>query len=373
MKIGLFPLNIAAAVAVLAVLSAFPCDAQKAHETSGWRPTALPLLNFSSDDGTGYGLRVNLFEYDGVSVPYRRKYSVQLFMTTKGTWVHRVLVDTPHLRPGQRLEGELVYEKEDFANYYGGLSDEDSDAYSRDQKTFRQAFPELKVKWIRTLRVPWRLRLGGRLSHRDITPNALTGSILAKQNPLGADGGMFAQINSSLRYDTRDDYNNATSGVLEELLVGFGLGGGGDYRGVTFSFDHRHFRPLTQTLLFAHRMSVDWTLGDLPFYEELKLGGSRTVRGAPSARDRGEARILLNGELRWRGLPLWRRRHMYLGVAVFGDLGQIFERGELPHGGEWRRGVGMGLRYHWQSTIVRADYGSSGDRTAIYITFSQVF
>ena len=78
------------------------------------------------------------------------------------------------------------------------------------------------------------------------------------------------------------------------------------------------------SLLFAHRLNVDWTLGDLPLYEELGLGGSRTGRGAPSARDRGEARILLNGELRWRGLPLWPRRHMFLGVAVFGDLGQIF-------------------------------------------------
>ena len=366
----LFPLNIAAA---LALLSAFPCYAQKAHKTSGWATTAIPLLNFSSDDGSGYGLRVNLFEYDGASVPYRRKYSAQVFMTTKGKWVHRVLVDTPQLRPGERLEAELVYEKEDFANYYGGLTDEDSDAYSRDQKTFRQAFPELKIKWIRTLRFPWRLRVGGRLSHNDITPNASTGSILADLDPLGADGGTFAQINSSLRYDTRDNYNNANSGVLEELLVDFGIGGGGDYRGVTLSFDHRHFRPLTQGLVVAHRLSVDWTFGDLPFYEELELGGSSTVRGAARARDRGEARILLNGELRWRGLPLWPRQHMYLGVVVFGDLGQIFERDELPHGGEWRRGGGTGLRYHWQSTIVRADYGSSGDRTAIYITFSQVF
>jgi len=33
----------------------------------------------------------------------------------------------------------------------------------------------------------------------------------------------------------------------------------------------------------------------------------------------------------------------------------------------------MGLRCHWQSTIVRADYGTSGDRRALYITFSQVF
>ena len=116
----------------------------------------------------------------------RRQYSAQVFITTKGKWIHRMLVDTPEIRPGQRLEVELVYEKED--SYYGGLSDEDIKGYSQDQRTFRQAFPEFKVKWIRTLRVPWRLRIGGRLSHNDIEPNAADG-ILSALDPLGADGG----------------------------------------------------------------------------------------------------------------------------------------------------------------------------------------
>ena len=365
------PLNIAAA---LTAITTPPSDAQMVYETAGWGTTAVPLLNFSSDDGTGYGLRANLFEYDGESVPYRRKFSTQVFVTTKGKWVHRILVDTPKLRPGQRLEAELVYRKEDFANYYGGLSDEDIEDYARDEKTFRQAFPELKVKWIRTLRLPWRLRVGGRLSHNDIEPNAAR-SILSDSPPLGGDGGTFAQLNSSLRYDTRDNYNNATSGILEELLVDIGVGGGGDYRGAMVSFDHRHFLPVAQgQVVVAHHLSIDWTLGNRPFYEELELGGSSTVRGVASARDRGEARVLLNGELRWRGLPVRRRQHIYLGLVAFGDFGQIFERDVLPDGGEWRRGSGMGLRLHWQSTIVRADYGSSSTgRTAIYITFSQVF
>ena len=86
------------------------------------------------------------------------------------------------------------------ANYYGGLSDEDIAGYSRDQKTFRHAFPEFKVKWIRTLRFPWRLRIGGRLSHNDIEPNAADG-ILSALDPLGAGRGRVSP-NSSVRCAT---------------------------------------------------------------------------------------------------------------------------------------------------------------------------
>ena len=366
------------AVAGLLLLAPAPADAAAAHESTGWRPTAIPLLNFSSDDGTGYGLRANLYEYDGRSVPYRRKYSAQLFFTTGGKWVHRLLMDTPRFRGGDRLEVEFVYEKEEFANYYGGLSKAETRGLDRDQRTFSRAFPELKARWIRPLgaaggSTPWRLRLGSRLSYHEITPNAEAGNILAEQDPLGADGGPLAQAGAALRYDTRDNYNDSSAGLLEELVAQYTLGGGGDYNGLQARLEHRHFATLLPGVVAAHRIALDWTAGDLPFFEELALGGSSTVRGLPKARDRGEARVLLNGELRWRGLRLSRAQNIHLGGLLFADAGQIFGGGEWPARGGWRRGAGLGLRFLWQSTIVRADHGFSGGGSGIYITFSQVF
>ncbi|MCY3737598.1 MAG: BamA/TamA family outer membrane protein [Gemmatimonadaceae bacterium] len=367
------------AAAGLLLLRPAPADAGAAHESTGWRPTAIPLLNFSSDDGTGYGLRANLYEYDGRTVPYRRKYSAQLFFTTGGKWVHRLLMDTPRFRGGgDRLEVELVYEKEEFANYYGGLSKAETRGLDRGQRTFTQAFPELKVRWIRPLGsaggpTPWRLRLGSRLSYHEITPNADAGNILAEQDPLGADGGPLAQASAALRYDTRDNYNDSSAGLLEELVVQYTLGAGGDYNGLQARLEHRHFASLLPGLVAAHRIALDWTAGDLPFYEELALGGSSTVRGLPKARDRGETRVLLNGELRWRGVRLSSAQNIHLGGLLFADAGQIFAGGEWPAGGDWRRGAGLGLRFLWQSTIVRADHGFSGGGSGLYITFSQLF
>ena len=375
--LALIPGFFCAAAALL--LRPAPGEASTVHESTGWRPTAVPLWNYSTDDGTGYGLRANLFEYDGRTVPYRRKYSAQLFFTTRGKWVHRLLMDTPRFRGrADRLELEFVFEKEEFANYFGGLSRAETRGLGRDHKTFSQAFPELKLRWIRPLgsrreSTPWKLRLGSRLSYYRITPNADAGNILVEQNPLGADGGALAQADASLRYDTRDNYNDSSTGLFEELLVEYTFGAGGDYNGLQARLEHRHFASPVPAIVAAHRLALDWTAGDLPFFEELAMGGSNTVRGLPSARDRGEARVLLNGELRWRALRLSSAENIYLGGLLFADAGQIFGRGELPAGDQWRRGAGLGLRFHWQSTIVRADYGFSGGGSGIYITFSQVF
>ena len=118
-----------------ALLAAFPAGADAPHEADGVRPTAIPLLNFSSDDGVGYGLRANLYEYDGRTVPYVRKYTAQLFFTSGGRRVHFLSMDTPRFRGGDdRLELVLRFEKEAFANYYGSLTDGEARGLGREQK-----------------------------------------------------------------------------------------------------------------------------------------------------------------------------------------------------------------------------------------------
>ncbi len=360
----------------IALLSAFssPLSAQnRPYESTGHKITVIPIVNFSSDDGAGYGARTNIFDYDGHSVPYRHTYSVQAFFTTKGKWVHRLQVDAPHLLPKYRIEAELAYEKEESANYFGNLPDELIDTYAEDQQTFRQAQPTLRLMAIRDLQKPWGLRGELQLAHHDIKPNARDNSILRNLNPLGTDGGTLLQVRTALRYDTRDDYTNSTRGLLEEALLEYGIGAGGDFNGLRLGYQHRHFHPLASNLVLAHRASADLTLGDIPFFELLELGGSSTVRGLPAARVRGQGRFLLNGELRWQGVQLSRRQHIFLGGLLFADVGQIYARSDGPSLDDWRRGAGAGLRFHWHGTIMRADYGKSGGRTGIYITFRQLF
>ena len=358
-----------------ALLTALALAAGLQAETParGWKPTAIPLLNFSSDHGTGYGLRVNLFHYDGYTVPYNRAYSLQVFATTRGKQVHRIRLDVPQLKPGQRVEVEAVFEKEEYANYFGDLDAGALRAYSKEEKTYRHTNPRLQLTWIRTLRPPYRGRAQLRLSHRGIVPNAPGTGLLDQLRPRGAEGGFLAKAVAALRCDTRDDYTNSSRGVLEEVQVEYSWGGKGAYSGLQLGLQHRHFLGLLPGLVLAHRVQADLTWGDFPFYEQLSIGGSDTIRGLSAARRRGEGRLLGNAELRWRGVRISRGQRIYAGMVLFGDAGQTFARSAGPGLRRWERGLGAGLRFHWHSTIVRADYGSSGEKTGLYMTFSHVF
>ena len=372
------PLGLPWSGLLAALLAAPPAEARPPHEATGLRPTAIPLLSFSSDDGAGYGLRASLFEYDGRTVPYLRKYSAQLFLTSRGRRVHFLSMDTPRFRGGDRLEMALRFEKEAFANYHGSLTDAEANGLVRDRKTFGYSLPSVELRWIRRpgprqAPAPWGLGLGARLSHTGITPNAEAGNVLYDAAPPGIDGGVLGQVNAALRYDTRDDYNDTSTGLLEELLLEYGIGHGGDYSGLTVRFEHRHFAAPLAGLVAAHRLALDWTAGDLPFYEWPEVGGGDTLRGLVRGRDRGRGRVLLNGELRWPGMRLSARQSMHLGAVAFADAGRILGGGALAAPGRWRLGVGLGLRGRWQSTVARADWGRAGGATGLYLTFGHMF
>ena len=331
------------------------------------------MAGFSSEDGPGYGLRLALYAYDGETVPYLNSTSIQAFFTTKGKWAHRFLVDYPQIRPGHRLEVEVRYDKEDRAGYYGSLDDGQIDAYSLDEQTFRQRDPYLAVRWIRDLRRPWRLQLGLRTGRTFIDLHKTSGTILQQLAPLGDEGGALTQLNAALRYDTRDNYNNASQGHLTEARVEHGFGAGSTFNGGTVDLQHRHFIQFLHGFVFAHRATATYTYGDVPFFEQPKLGSSKTLRGLSADRLRGEARILFNTELRWLGLRLSQKHRVYGGLNIFGDVGQVYDRSDAPSLTGWNVGVGIGARLYWYSTVVRADYGQSEGDSALYMRFAQIF
>lgn len=354
-------------------LGPLPADSDDLHTTVGRRYTALPLTSFSSDDGPGYGIRMASYTYDGKTVPYHHAFTIQAFFTTRGKWAHRALLDIPQVSSGTRLEIEVKYDKEENASFFGVLTDREIDTYSTRQQTFRQQDPYVNVRWIRDLHRPWRLQFGARVGKTFISTHVDSGAILDTLSPLGSAGGGLAQLNLALRYDTRDNYINPTAGSLTEAKLEHGIGSGGDYNGGAVSAQHRLFKMLLPRLVLAHRTWITYTFGDVPFYEQPKLGSSQTLRGLSANRFCDEGRILVNTELRWLGLQVSRRHKVYGGFTFFGDVGQVFSRSSAPDPDAWKMGLGVGGRIYWYSTVVRADYGRAENDSAIYMRFAHVF
>ena len=350
-----------------------PSIAEEAHEALGRRFTILPLSGFSSDDGPGFGLLTAVYVYDGATVPYLRAYTAQAFFTTKGKWAHQFEIDFPRVSEGNRVEATFRFDKEETTSYSGDLTNAQLAAFTTDQRTFRQIDPYLTLRWIRDLRVPWRVQYRLRFGITDITPNDGAVGVLEQLAPIGFEGGSLLQAGVSFRYDTRDNYINSTAGRLDEVGIEWGVGAGGDFNGGELSLQHRHFRKVHDRIVLAQRFLVTYTVGDVPFYEQPKLGSSRTLRGLSADRFRDEARVLANTELRWMGMPVSRRYHVFGGFNLFGDVGQVFSRTTWPSSRSWKVGAGVGVRLYWYSTVVRADYGQSGRDRSLYMRFAQIF
>jgi len=97
-----------------------------AKKREGTFVTGLPLLNYSSDTGFGYGARVYLHN-DGTCedscfaiTPYRGEWYANVMQTTSG-WQYDVLsADLPALDNGNwRLRAQAIFEKDTNRNFYG--------------------------------------------------------------------------------------------------------------------------------------------------------------------------------------------------------------------------------------------------------------
>lgn len=353
--------------------SAYAAPQRHPHETEGQRITLLPLAGFSSDDGIGYGFRGNLYRYDGQTIPYQQAYAVQLFFTTKGKWTHRIKLDLPKFRETDRLEIDFRYDREALAAYYGTLSNDEIAQYTKDEQTYETHYKTLGIIWYHGLKKPYQLRVGIIAGHNRITPNAQQNALLDILSPIGKDGGLLLQVHTAFRRDTRNNYLDSRQGTLQEILAEYGRGKGGDYAGGQFRFEHQHFLPITHGWTFAQRLIAALTFGSVPFYEQPKLGSSRTVRGLAPARERGEGQTLINTELRWHQYPLSHRYNINAGLVFFADLGQIYKRADGPNLKDWQLGVGGGLRFYWYSTIMRLDYGKTQNHQSLYMRFAHTF
>jgi outer membrane protein insertion porin family len=204
----------------------------------------------------------------------------------------------------------------------------------------------------------------------------------------------LSAFTGTLTRDTRDDGLDPTRGMFisaEGSVAARSLGGEVGFMRSYVQAQGFRTLPFGRRVVLAGRIAVgladgfrrevtvedaggnpvEQTIEDLPASERFYAGGDTTVRGFELDRvgmpntiteqgfpRGGNGLILLNGELR---VPVWKD----VGVAVFTDVGNVYERVTQIDLGELRGAVGLGLRYNSPVGPLRLDVGFKLDRRTI--------
>lgn len=417
-------------------LSTPPVDPLSGRRPTGWALQGLPIVNYNTDLGLGYGAQVMLVDRaDGTYDPYRALISLQIYFTTANIFSHRLVVDLPRLlHTPWRLDVDFRYSQFKFNPYYGlgnqseyvpaQSSCEDRGAlaanpdecpgnpeflglryHSYDVRSLPRLFVNLRYE----LSPEWMFFTGYRLRLEQVylgytAPEDLgqsRPSLLAEDMAAGLLPGFAnrladplwlrtSEVVVGLLYDTRDIEASPTRGMYHELT----LRGAAGFMGSQFNYwggflNSRVYLPVVPgyaRLVAALRGLVDITVGEVPFtlfpvFGGLQtgeaIGGRDSVRGVLRNRYQGPAKVVLNGELRWTPLTLlpWNQQ-FDIGFVAFVDAGRVWRDLSFTDGGGFTSGAGGGLRIAWnREFIVRLDLGVglTEPTTGFYLEFNQVF
>ncbi|MBI2401726.1 MAG: BamA/TamA family outer membrane protein [Gemmatimonadetes bacterium] len=366
--------------AVLVTQVATPALAQQSQTGLGW--SALPALNYDSDQGFGYGVTGGLYQYgDGSQPPYLWAFEPIVFFTTRGRRSVTVFYDAP------RQFGEAVrltvraYVDRDCCQPYFGLGN--ASAYDA-ALTTRPSLPDYytyrRNRATAVVDLQWRVLpqvrlLTGVAVNRNTTaardPSTQFAVDLGNGTiPSGEDASTSLGPKVGLVYDTRDLERDPRRGMWLEGIAwqGVVLPGGDDFTRWTGTL--RGYLSLDPSLTVAARVFGEHIEGAMPvamlsdlgssFQDFGGLGGAESVRGVLWQRFLGRTRALSNLEVRWRG-PGFRflGAPWQLGAVGFVDAGRVWDdrgAGDGAAGLHW--GKGGGLRVAWgQSFIIAADFG----------------
>lgn len=368
----------------VALGGATPVAGQADSVPTGREYAGLPAVNFDADEGFGYGVLLEMYDYGPGRLPYVFTLQPTVFFTTEGRRDFTLFFDAPHLLPGWRVDAYLAREQQIATPYYGvGNASSYDELLETDANPYYYRYGrtrhQLRMNLQRPLAPAVRGLVGAGVSHTtlDLVPQD-SGTTLLAQHVAGGDApeeGWWNYVRVGVIRDTRDREVGPSRGSWSEILaqyVGEVLGSESSYGRVT-AIDRRYL-TLAPGLVFANRLLVQQVAGDVPFYalatiqrsfkQQEGLGGAESVRGLPKNRYVGKGLFLWNAELRWRALE-WRfiGKPFHMVLSVFVDSGRVWhddapslDPGTLHHG--YGGGVRVGMS---ENFVVAMDAGTSVD------------
>jgi outer membrane protein assembly factor BamA len=327
----------------------------------------LPILMYDTDIGFGYGGKVFLLHYFGK----RESFDIILFNSTKGERWYRFVFSIPdfELRQGKRypLAVDVVvdYDKWIKSSFFGIGAH--ADANQREYFT-REPF-EISAAASRGFSETF-VGQGG-LRYKSIRQYNFSDKSRLKQLPpvLNAGTVRYASVFLSLRYDKRNSFINPSNGIVVQ----------GEFEHAPALIDSEvsfsrstvqimKYVPLRGNgLILATRAVAQHIDGaDLPVQLLLPIGGGSTLRGFPQDRYLDRLSLVANAEVRFR---IYRR----LGGVAGIDAGRVASSIEDVRLSDWVWSPVVGLRYHFDTFIVRVDTGFSNESFGLYFNFGHIF
>jgi outer membrane protein assembly factor BamA len=389
-----------ALAALAALLAARIVPAQQSASrppAKGWEFVGLPALNFATDEGLGYGVLLEAYNYGTGVQPY--KYTIQptVFLTTKGRRDFVVFFDAPMLLPRPWRIDAIVAREEHLATPYYGLGNTTPyDTLNEvEPNAYYYRYGKRQFRFATNLQrnlgsKPARLLVGaGFIDVRtDPTPFDSGSTLFLAHYGVPAPRGRLNFVRAGAIWDSRNREIGPSTGTWADVLVqrvDKALGSTYSYTRATVTA--RKYWALTERLVYAQRLMGQQVDGLVPifdlatvqtsFKQQEGLGGSNTVRGLPKNRFMGKGLVVSNSELRWRATEFSvRRKPMYLVLSGFVDagrvwesdmnIGQAFEDLHVGFGGGLRVGIGP-------SFVAAFDLGRSSESTQIYIGLGYPF
>lgn len=193
-----------------------------------------------------------------------------------------------------------------------------------------------------------------------------------------------------LIYDTRNFEPNPSRGMMMEIIDSYSpffLGSGYEFNKLLYQFKlYTQILPdVFSNSIFAMRFGLTSILGDAPFFEYedifgsedsvITLGGVDSLRGYKEGRFSARWTNFINFELRHEvfNLHLLEQKLAFFLVPFF-DLGTVWDDFSQITFYHYRFSEGVGARIVWNaSTVIRLDYGVSGEDQQLFFGFQQTF
>ncbi len=324
-----------------------------------WGGIAVPLVNYNTTDGLGFGAGFQIFDRKrGLEHGYQDLLTFDTFWTTRGTYTSNFL--QYERRGKQMIVARIAYRMWSDMLYvgHGGAQVSVRDDPKESAGNF-VAGPSLLANAI--LPIPnTPVQVWAQAYVRQTTVRAKVGGLLDKEQPYGVHGGWNFDFSAGVAIQETDRWPMAQRGVRFEASV---RGGATAVDGklspiVGTNVELMGWWPVAgEWLVIGGRTLFDKTWGERPFFEGEWLGGQyrdesayeQMLTGYGRSRPRGDGVFATMFEIRPKlghvSHPFW---DLGFYLSLFAETGFLFD-GDKP--GPQMPSVGVAPDLLWQGAI----------------------